>query len=149
MLRKGLDTNDFKAGKMRLSVDARIRREWTPRVGEAAAAKLVRGMHDRFIQLSSAVFIFLWAMVPLAVSASIWTTLPALFRALFTAAALAAILFGMAMPGRRRAKRTREAAVCALNYLRATNYPRLTRLPYTVMRNPRAFDKYIGSIPSN
>jgi hypothetical protein len=43
----------------------------------------------------------------------------------------------------------KEAAVCALNHLRATTYPKLTRLPYVTMRGPQAFDKYICSIPSS
>lgn len=106
-------------------------------------------MHERFIQLFSCAFICVWATIPMATSEQSWEGLSLVFRAVFTAAALATILFGMALPGRRRARHTREAAVCALNYLRATKYPKLTRLPYTVMRNPQAFDEYIDSIPPN
>jgi len=131
-----------------LSVKVRIRREWTPRVGEAAVEKLIRSVHERIIQLWSVGFLFVWSVIPLIVTTQIWTTLPFLFRAFFTIVGITVILFGMALPGRRRAKKIREAAVCALNYLRATNYPTLTRLPYIVMRSPQAFDRYIVSVPA-
>jgi fucose 4-O-acetylase-like acetyltransferase len=134
---------------MQLKVDDRVREEWNHRAGEVATVKLIQSLHARFIQIGSAVLICAWSLIPMATSASIWTSQSLVFRLCFTAIAMAIIIFGMIMPGRRRARWTKEAAICALNFLRETKYPRLTRLPYAVMRNSQAFDRFLASVPSN
>lgn len=118
-------------------------------MGEAATAKMVQAQRARLVQLGSCAFVVVWAMIPLMSQKSTWVTLPVAIRACFTFVVLLVIFFGMYLQGRRRSRHMKEAAVCALNHLRATTYPKLTRLPYVTMRSPQAFDKYICSIPSS
>jgi hypothetical protein len=132
-----------------MKVDETVRVVWSPRVGEAAAAKMVQAQRARLVQLCSCAVLFVCSMIPLMSQKSTWVTLPVAFRACFAIFALLVIFFGMFRQGQRRSRYVREAAVCALNHLRATTYPKLTRLPYVTMRSPQAFDKYIGSTPSS
>ena len=132
-----------------MKVDETVRAVWSPRVGEAAAAKMLQAQRARLVQLGSCVVLVVWSMIPMMNQKSAWETLPVGFRACFAIFALLVIFFGMFRQGQRRSRYVREAAVFALNHLRATTYPQLARLPYVTMRSPQAFDKYIDSIPSS
>jgi hypothetical protein len=130
-------------------MDETVRAVWGPRVGEAATAKMVQAQRARLVQLGSCAVVVVCSTIPLMSQQSSWLTLPVAFRGCFAIFALLVIFFGMFRQGQRRSRYVREAAVFALNHLRATTSPRLTRLPYVNMRSPQAFDKYISSIPSN
>lgn len=131
-----------------MKMDETARTIWIPRAGEAATAKIVKAQRARLVQLGSCAVVVVCCTIPLMSQRSTWLTLPVTFRACFAIFALLIVFFGMFRQGQRRSRFVREATACALNYLRATKYLRLTRLPYVTMRSPEAFDKYLGSIPS-
>lgn len=132
-----------------MRMDEGLGEAWIPRVGEGATAKMVQAQRARFIQICFAALIVVWALIPLMSSKMTWMSLPVVCRAGFVVFALLVIFFGIYRQGQRRGRYQREAAVCALDHLRATSYPRLTRLPYVTVRSPEAFDRFVGSVLSD
>lgn len=130
-----------------MKMDETVNTVWGPRVGEAATAKMVQAERTRLVQIGSCAVVVIWASIPLISQQTNWLKLPVAFRVAFGIFALLVVFFGMFRQGQRRNRFVREATVCALDHLRATTFPRLTRLPYVTMRNPQAFDKYVASIP--
>ena len=128
-----------------MKADDRVRELWTSRVGEVATAKLIRCMHASVTQLAAVVILL--SSVAFVVVVPKWIDLPAAFRGTVTVLMLILIVVAMAIPGERRSRLKKQACVDALNYLRATRHPTLARVPYAIMRNPKAFDKFVESMP--